>query len=434
MVSDVLAPALARRGVHYGWVVVAIGFLTMLSTSAAMGIPGVLLLPLRTEFGWDFGMISGAVAVRLTLYGLVGPFAAALMLRYGMRRVVGIALTTTVASLGLATQVSVLWQLWVIWGLLLGLSTGVTAGVLGATIASRWFTKRRGLVMGLLGASNATGQLLFLPVAAWLSDHMGWRMTMLPAACMCFVCLALVVLLLRDYPAHLSLPAYGERDVVQPSDPRANGNVLSASFGALTFASRNRNFWILAGSFFICGLSTSGLIQNHFIPLCHDYGIEAVTASGILATIGACDFIGTIGSGWLSDRYDSRWLLFWYYGLRGLSLLLLPYTDFSFFGLSIFAVFYGLDWIATVPPTVKISSQTFGRELGPVVYGWVSMSHQLGAATAAFGAGVSRDALASYLPAFVFAGIACVATATAVLGMHNRTASGMPISATAPRL
>jgi sugar phosphate permease len=294
--------------------------------------------------------------------------------------------------------------------------------VLGATIASRWFVKRRGLVVGLLSASNATGQLLFLPVAAWLSDSLGWRAAILPAAVWCLVCLVLVVLFMRDYPSHLSLPAYGEDEVVEPSDPRAGGNALQASFAVLAQASGNRNFWILAGSFFVCGLSTNGLVQNHFIPLCHDFGIETIAASGILATIGAFDFIGTIGSGWLSDRYDSRWLLFWYYGLRGLSLLLLPFTDFSFYGLSIFAIFYGLDWIATVPPTVRMSTQTFGREKGPVVFGWVFMAHQLGAATAAVGAGITRDMLATYLPAFAFAGVACVVTALAVLLLRKTPA------------
>ena len=431
MTSDVLAQGLARRGIHYGWIVAAIGFMTMLATSAAMGIPGVLLLPLKTEFGWDYGVISGALAVRLALYGMVGPFAAALMNRYGLRFVVSIALTLIVVSLFAATQIRALWQLWVIWGLMLGLSTGVTANVLGATIASRWFVKRRGLVIGCLSASNATGQLLFLPVAAWITEHLGWRMAILPAAVWCMVCLVLVVLFMRDFPAHLSLPAYGEDEVVQPADPRAAGNAVRASFAAFADASTNRNFWILAGSFFVCGLSTNGLVQNHFIPLCHDFGIETVAASGILAMIGACDFIGTIGSGWLSDRYDSRWLLFWYYGLRGFSLLMLPFTDFSFYGLSIFAIFYGLDWIATVPPTVKIATQTFGRERGPVIFGWVFMAHQFGAAVAAVGAGITRDVLASYLPAFAFAGVACVVAALAVLAMRARAAQPAAAAAAA---
>ncbi|MDA9451205.1 MULTISPECIES: MFS transporter [unclassified Bradyrhizobium] len=421
MLSNVLAPVLAKRDIHYGWVVVAVAFVTMLATAAAMGMPGVLLLPLKNEFGWDLGLISGALALRLALFGLVGPFAAALMHRYGLRRVVSIALAAISIGLGLATQMTALWQLWVTWGILLGLSTGITANVLGATIATRWFAKSRGLVVGILSASTATGQLLFLPAAAWLADHLGWRMAMLPAGITCLICLGLVLLFIRDYPSHVGLPAYGDEKLFHPRDPKADGNVLITSFKTLGVASRNVNFWILAGTFFICGLSTSGLIQNHFIPFCHDYGLDSVTASGVLALIGACDFIGTIGSGWLSDRFDSRWLLFWYYGLRGLSLVLLPYSDFSFYGLSLFAVFYGLDWIATIPPTVKLTGEQFGREKGPLVFGWIFTAHQIGAATAAFGAGFTREAFASYLPAFMAAGAMCIIAAAAIILVQRRS-------------
>jgi len=428
MLSSYLAPAMARRGIHYGWIVVAVAFLTMLATAAAMGMPGVLLLPLQNEFGWDLGAISGAMALRLALYGLVAPFAAALMLRYGMRVVVSSALALIVLGLALATQMTALWQLWLTWGLMLGLSTGVTANVLGATIASRWFTKRRGLVVGILSASSATGQLLFLPVAAWLSEHMGWRQAMVPAALLCLVCLVLVVLFLRETPAELKLPSYGETEIV-PLVRRAGGNAVKLSFATLAMAMRTRTFWILAGTFYVCGLSTNGLVQNHFIPLCHDFGMDAVAASGVLALMGACDFVGTIGSGWLSDRFDNRWLLSWYYGLRGLSLLLLPYSTFSFFGLSVFAVFYGLDWIATVPPTVKLASQTYGRDKGPLVFGWVFSAHQLGAATAAFAAGASRDALSSYLPAFATAGATCLVAAMAIFLVRTRPNNAVAVPA-----
>jgi len=431
MLSTVLAPALARHGIHYGWAVVAVTFLTMLATSAAMGMPGVLLLPLNGEFGWSLGEISGAMALRLLLFGLVAPFAAALMQRYGLRRVVASALGVIVFSLALATQMTAVWQLWVTWGLMIGLATGVTATVLGATVANRWFVKRRGLVVGLLSASSATGQLLFLPVAAWLSVHWGWRLAMVPASVLCLICLALVLLIVRDHPGDLNLPSYGEVVVVPAPSRRGGGNALALSFAALAQASRNRTFWILFGSFFVCGLSTNGLVQNHFIPLCHDFGIDAVAAASVLAMMGAFDFVGTIVSGWLSDRFDNRWLLFWYYGLRGLSLIALPYSDFSFYGLSIFAVFYGLDWIATVPPTVKMTAQTFGRAQAPLVFGWIFTAHQLGGATAAFGAGVSRDALASYLPAFAAAGVMCVVAAIAVLAMRRGSDEGIVAPAAA---
>ncbi|HEY2131826.1 MAG TPA: MFS transporter [Acetobacteraceae bacterium] len=419
MLSHVLAPAMARRGVHYGWAVVAVTFLTMLATSAAMGMPGVLLLPLQGEFGWDAGQISAALALRLLLFGLVAPFGAALMQRYGMRGVVVSALAMIVAGLALATRMTALWELWITWGLMLGLATGMTATVLGATVANRWFVKRRGLVIGLLSASSATGQLLFLPVAAWLSDHMGWRMAMLPAGGACLACLVLVLLVVRDHPGEVNLPSYGDMTVAPPP-PRNPGNAVRLSLNALANASRTRSFWVLFGTFFVCGLSTNGLVQNHFIPLCHDFGMDAVAASGVLAMMGVCDFFGTIGSGWLSDRLDNRWLLFWYYGLRGISLLILPYSNFSLYGLSLFAVFYGLDWIATVPPTVKLAGQAFGREQAPLVFGWVFTAHQLGAAAAALGAGVSRDMLASYLPAFAGAGVMCLVAGCAALAMRRR--------------
>jgi sugar phosphate permease len=417
MVGNKLAALLARFGIHYGWAVVATVFLTMLTTSAAMSMPGVLLLPLKGEFGWDIGAISGVLAVRVFLYGLAGPFAAAVMQRFGVRKVVPVALGMIVMGLVAAMWMTALWQLWICWGILLGIATGATANVLGATIATRWFTKRRGLVIGMLSASNATGQLLFLPVAAWLSEHVGWRTAMLPATGLCALCFVLVLLILRDYPADVGLAPYGEKAVLPPSSLRSGNSVLEASFGALRAGWGNPIFWVLAGSFFVCGLSTSGLVQNHFIPLCHDFGVDTVTAAGVLAMMGAFDFIGTIGSGWLSDRLDNRWLLFWYYGLRGVSLLILPLTNFSLYGLSIFGVFYGLDWIATVPPTVKLTAHEFGRERAPLVLGWIFLAHQLGAASAAIGAGISRDALATYLPAFSVAGIACVMAALCIVSL-----------------
>jgi predicted MFS family arabinose efflux permease len=258
-------------------------------------------------------------------------------------------------------------------------------------------------------------------------------MAIAPAGIACFVCLVLVILILPDYPGDLALPSYGETAVVAPALRRSQENALMLSFASLTSASRSRVFWILAGTFFICGLSTNGLVQNHFIPLCHDFGMGAVAASGVLALMGACDFVGTIGSGWISDRFDNRWLLFWYYGLRGLSLLLLPYSDFSFYGLSIFAVFYGLDWIATVPPTVKLAGQAFGRERAPLVFGWIFAAHQLGAATAAYAAGVSHDALASYLPAFAAAGITCLAAAIAAITLRGPTGDAQSRVAAEPQ-
>lgn len=420
MLAESLSGFLARRGVHYGWVVAAVAFLVMLSTAAAVGMPGVLMKPLTAEFGWSISTISGPLGLRLALFGMMGPFAAALMARYGLRTIILCALALIVGGLGVAIlAMGQIWQLWLLWGGVVGIGTGMTALVLGATVASRWFVARRGLVIGLLTASSATGQLAFLPLAAWLADHYGWRIALLPALGACAVAGLLALLFMRDRPSDLGLRAYGEPEGAAPAAPPLLGSPIRLAFGALREGAKTRVFWLLAGSFFVCGLSTNGLVQTHFIPFCADYGIGEVQAASVLAVMGVFDFLGTVGSGWLSDRYDSRKLLFWYYGLRGLSLLYLPMSSFSFYGLSLFAVFYGLDWVATIPPTVRLAGQVFGRERAPLIFGWIFMAHQLGSASAAFGAGLSRDMLASYMPAFLIAGAACMIAALASLAIRR---------------
>jgi len=409
---------LARAGIHYGWVMVALTFFVMLSTAAAMGMPGVLITPLRAEYGWSTTAISGAMAFRIALYGLMGPFAAALIARYGVHRIVTAAMVLIVAGVALATRMTAPWQMWLTWGLMVGLGTGLTAMVLGATVANRWFDSRRGLVIGILTASAATGSLVFLPLAAHLSEVYGWRWALLPPATACALAGLLMVLFGRDHPADLGLAPFGGVQVLAART--ATGNAVRTAFATLRQSAGTRTFWLLFGTFFVCGLSTNGLVGTHFIPLCQDFGMTATAAAGVLAMMGACDFVGTIGSGWLTDRYDSRWLLFMYYGLRGLSLMALPFSSFSIYGLSLFAVFYGLDWIATVPPTVRLAGAEFGREKAALVFGWVFCGHQMGAAVATFGGGWSRDAWASYLPAFFAAGVMCLIAAIAALAIGRR--------------
>lgn len=409
MFAQTLAGWLERRGVHYGVVIVFITFCTLLTTAGAMGLPGTLIKPLSAEYGWSVADISQALAVRLVLFGLIAPFAAALMDRYGVRNIVLAAVTLIGGALLLALGMRQYWQLMILWGVVVGVGTGMTAIVLGAVVSGRWFTKNRGLVLGFLTASSATGQLAFLPLATWLVDHYGWRSALAPTLAGLGVVAALILLFMRDRPADLGLPPYGERAIVPAAPPMPNAFVRTLT--VLGEAGANPTFWILAGTFFICGLSTNGLIQQHFIAFCGDYGMAATEAGIVLAMMGAFDFVGTIGSGWLSDRVDNRWLLFWYYGLRGLSLLYLPYANFSILGLSIFAAFYGLDWIATVPPTVKLAAATFGREKAGIVFGWVFASHMLGAAVAAYGAGLSKTLWLTYLPAFYAAGGLCLVAA-----------------------
>jgi predicted MFS family arabinose efflux permease len=394
----------------------------MLVTAGAVGAPGVLILPLQKEFGWQNAEISSALGIRFLLFGLMAPFAAALINRFGMRRIALSALLLIAAGLLLSLAMTRVWQLVLLWGVVIGLGTGLTALVLGVTVATRWFSTRRGLVTGLLTASSATGQLLFLPLLASVSERLGWR----PAVAMVCGALALtafaVLAFMRDRPADVGQQPFGQAAGDDAANVAATIPAAPISpWHALREASRTGVFWVLFGTFFICGASTNGLIQTHFIPLCADFGLPAVGAASVLAAMGMFDIVGTIGSGWLSDRYDSRWLLFWYYGLRGLSLMYLPFSDFTFYGLSLFALFYGLDWIATVPPTVKLTVTRFGRERANLVFGWIFAGHQLGAATAAFGAGVSRTVLLSYLPAFFAAGALCLIAAVLILTLGDRS-------------
>lgn len=411
-----LAPRLARHNIHYAWLVVAITFLTMLVTAGAMGAPGVLIVPLEKEFGWSNAEISTALALRILLFGLMAPFAAAFLNRYGLRPVIVTALGLIAAGFLASLSMRSYWQLIALWGVVLGFGTGLTAMVLAATVASRWFTARRGLATGLLSASNATGQLVFLPAIAALSERFGWRISLVAICAVLAVTACAVVLLMRNYPADVGLPPYGDTAIVPPpAKPAGLGSLVTTPLLALKEASREPVFWVLFATFFICGASTNGLIQTHFVTLCADYGIAAVGAAGLLAVIGVFDMFGTIGSGWLSDRVDNRWLLFMYYGLRGLSLLYLPFTTFTFYGLSLFAVFYGLDWVATVPPTVKLTADRFGRDKAGLVFGWIFCGHQLGAATAALGAGLTRTELNTYLPAFFASGLLCLVAALLAL-------------------
>src|SRR5207253_6342639 len=332
-------------------------------------------------------------------FGLMAPFAAALMNRYGLRNVTLAAQLIVVSGLLGSLFMTKVWQLMLLWGVVIGVGTGMTALVLGATIATRWFVARRGLGVGIMTASVATGQLLFLPALAAITERVGWRVALALVCVMLGVAAFAVLMVMRDRPSDVGLRPFGDEGTEPlPAPPPNTAPIMAAALGTLRDAARTRVFWILFATFFICGASTNGLIQVHLIPMCLDFGIPQVQAAGLLAAMGVFDFVGTIGSGWLSDRYDNRYLLFWYYGLRGLSLLFLPFIDFSFYGLSLFAMFYGLDWIATVPPTVKLTAASFGRERANLVFGWIFAGHQLGAARAVFGARLSVCVHGMYRP------------------------------------
>jgi predicted MFS family arabinose efflux permease len=409
-----------RRRLHYGWVVAAVTFVVLMASAGIRATPGVLLVPLEREFGWTRATTSAAVSLGLLLYGLVGPFCAAIAQRFGIRRTMAGAMLVLSAAVLLATRIQAPWQLVVLWGLFVGTGTGMVATVMGAVVVSRWFAARRGLVLGALTASTATGQLLFLPLLARLAEHQGWRWSLYLVGAAAALTVPFALLLVRERPADVGLRPYGD-DGASPAPPPPAGNPATVAVRTLSEASRHRTFWLLAGTFFVCGASTNGLIGTHLIPACLDHGIPEVQAAGMLALMGIFDLFGTTGSGWLSDRWDSRKLLFVYYGLRGLSLVFLPHAlHEQGSGLSLFTVFYGLDWIATVPPTVKLATEAFGRERAPIVFGWVMAAHQVGAGVAALGAGIIRTHSGAYHLAFLISGAMCLAAALMALAIGRK--------------
>jgi predicted MFS family arabinose efflux permease len=422
-----LAGKWARGRFHYGWVVVGVVFLVLLAAAGSRATPSVMMLPLEREFGWSRGTVSLAISVNLALYGLTGPFAAAAMQRWGVRPTVLGALAMLAGGVALSAAMTAPWQMVLVWGVMVGGATGVAALTLGATVVNRWFTTHRGLAMGLLTASSATGQLVFLPLLASVAERAGWRPVVLIVAAVAALVVPLVAWLLPEQPADLALRPLGERADAPPTPQAPRVNPLASAFQTLAMASRSRDFWLLFGSFFVCGASTNGYIGTHLIAMCADHGMTEVQGAGLLATMGVLDLIGTTGSGWLSDRFNPRYLLCCYYGFRGLSLVYLPYAfGVEFYGLPIFALIYGLDWIATVPPTVRLATDVFGRDKAPIVFGWVVAGHQLGAAFAALGGGMLRASLGTYTVASMISGGMCLVAAVIVLRINRgRRSSGV---------
>ncbi|HEV2652451.1 MAG TPA: MFS transporter [Rhizomicrobium sp.] len=394
----------------YAFAIVAVTFVVLLAAAGLRSTPAVLMVPWGQSFGWSRGVISFAAATGIFLFGLTGPFAAAAMQRFGVRNTVMAALTLMSGATALSLLMTQAWQLILLWGVLSGIGTGCLANVLSATIANRWFVTNRGLVTGLLAASTSTGTLVFYPGLSLITEHGGWKPVVIVISIALALLIPIVALVMREWPHDVGQQPYGA-SVDHPVPAPSTANPLRTAFSALAEGARSRDFWLLAGTFFVCGFTTNGLIGTHMIALCSDHGLAEVTAGSLLAMMGVFDLIGTTASGWLTDRFDPRKLLFAYYGLRGLSLLYLPFAHFTFYGLSLFAVFYGLDWIATVPPTVALANRSFGETRAPVIFGWISASHQIGAASAAFLAGLSRSMSGSYLEAFEVAGLVAIGAA-----------------------
>ena len=403
-------------GVHPAWWIAGLTFLTLMATAGFRSAPSVLILPLEEAFGWGRDGISLAVSINVLLYGLTAPFAAALMERFGIKRVVMVALATVGSGALLTIFMNSLWQLIALWGFVVGVGTGSMALVFAASIVNRWFVERKGLVIGALTAAAATGQLIFLPTLSTFAITYGWKSVSITVGIAALVMVPLIYILLPERPSDIGVRPFGaQEDWQAPS--QIQGNAAALAVNTLREAVRVKNFWYLVISFFVCGLSTSGLIGTHFIPAAHDHGMMEVAAASLLALIGVFDVVGTLFSGWLTDRIDPRKLLFFYYFLRGLSLFLLPSILFATVHPStlFFVIFYGLDWLATVPPTILLCRTVLGPERATVVYGWVFAAHQIGGSIAAFGAGVARVKFGDYAAAFYASGIACLLVSLLVL-------------------
>lgn len=427
-----------RRRIHPAWIVAAVAFLALVGAAGFRAAPGVLMVPLQSEFGWSTTVLSAAVSINLVLFGLTAPFAAALMERFGIRAVTSVALVLIGAGSALTVLVNQAWQILLTWGLLIGLGTGSMALVFAATIANTWFAKSRGLVIGILTAGSAAGQLVFLPFIAMLAQDPGWRQASLLIAAGAFAVVPLVLRFLKNSPADAGVLPYGAEpaalsgvggglapdapaDSAGSAEPRRNAAVRALQ--VLKRASKVRTFWALVAGFAICGATTNGLIGTHFIPSAHDHGMPQTTAAGLLAVVGIFDILGTIASGWLTDRYNPRILLAVYYQFRGIGLLVLPLLLSATVqpSMIVFVVIYGLDWVATVPPTAAICRQVFGAD-GSVVFGWVFAAHQLGAAAAALAAGAIRDATGQYT--YAWFGAAAMCTIAAVISATIRKDAG----------
>jgi MFS family permease len=403
---------------HYAWVILAVTCLTVVLTAGVTAVPAVLIHPLEVAFGWDRAAIALAVSINVFLYGLAGPFAGRLMLRVGPRRVMLTSLLLIATGVAASTQIRTVFQLYLLWGVVVGVGTGSTALVLSATVVNRWFSTQRGLALGLLGAASSTGRLVFLPLLATIVTALGWQAVgWVVAGGLLLIAVPLVALLMRDTPAALGLTPYGTAHDAASGSPTTTP-APEAPLVPLRAALRQGDFWRLWLTFAICGATTNGLIGTHLIPHAIDQGLSAVAAATTLAMMGVLDIVGTLGSGWLSDRYDKRILLAAYYGLRGLSLLFLPYAD-SLTKLALFGVIYGLDWIATVPPTVGLASDLFGKRSGPILFGWIFFGHQVGAALAAYGGGLLRVWLGTYQVAFTTAGLLALGAALLVLTLRQ---------------
>ena len=399
--------------IHYAWVALFVAFTLTLGAIGVRSGPSVMIVPLERAFGWSAETISAAISINILLLGLTGPFITGLMETLGLKRTIMLCLVVLLAGTGFSTFMSRPWELFATWGFLVGI--GASAGAVGmsAAVANRWFVTHRGLAMGLLTSANAAGQLIFLPFLGRLSEEYGWQSVSIAVTLTVAVLIPMAAILLPESPKAVGLKPFGGSG--ETIAPASSGNPFALAIDGLISGVRSIDFWLLAISYAICGFSTNGLIGTHLIAFCVDHGYTQFAGAGILASLGVFSLIGATISGWLTDRFNPRIMLFWIFSLRGLSLMVLPYTNFDAVSLSVFAVFYGLDWIAVMPPIFALVNEVFGQKSTPVIMSWIFATHQIGGALAAVGAGVVRTYTGSYVVAFMASGVACLAASMLVL-------------------
>ncbi|MBU8878201.1 MFS transporter [Bacillus sp. FJAT-29790] len=420
------------KRIHYSWFILAITFFSIIAAGIVMSSSGVFIDPFEKEFGWDRSVIALGFGISMFLFGISGPFMAALLNVIGLKKMMVVSMATLLTGIMLTFIMNQSWQMIIIWGFIIGLGSSLFLTVLSPYVANHWFEKRRGLAVGILMAATATGQLILLPILAAIIENYSWRPAIGLIMILCIIMLIIILLFMKNTPKDVGILPYGLEEEIQDSYKEQKENPIIIAFKGLLEAVKVKEFWLLSGSFFICGLSTSGLIGTHFVSFCISFGIPLVTAASFLSFMGIFNLVGTTLSGWLSDRFDNRWLLFWYYGLRGASLVLLPYAlmEGSTTMLMIFTVFYGLDWIATVPPTISISRQIFGTKKSGIIYGWIFASHQAGAAVAAFGGGLIYKFFNTYTLAFFWAGVFCLLASLFVILIKKQHSSQSTIERT----
>ncbi len=417
-----------RRTLHYAWVVLGALVVVMLLGSGLRAVFGVFIKPMETTFGWDRAALSGAAAISLLLLGAAGPIVGWLADQWGPRRV--IFLSAILLGLGamLSSRVSALWQIYITCGVLMGLGAGGVGMSTGAALAARWFEARRGLVMGLVGGAMSAGQLVIVPLAVWFTLSYGWRQSFLYLGVLLLViALPLTLLFIRDDPAQKGLAAYGAGQAARAGEPAAPPEGRTRVAHAMQVPA----FWLLAGTFFICGYTSNGLVLTHLVPHAAEHGFSEMHAAQALGVMGAMNILGTVASGFICDRFGRKGPLAFYYGVRGLSLLFLLYV-WNVPSLHIFAAIFGLNYISTVPPTTTLTANIFGRYSVGSLSGWIFFAHQVGAALGAAVGGWVFQSSGSYSWAFISAALLAFLAVPMALAIKEAPVTRTPEPTPAP--